>query len=77
MDDTVTGTVSHLRDGPGGQVATYGQWAMPGVAHCNDGMATKAQNQANRGSGRKVAVVLVLFAVAAAFYIGSFLLMRG
>ena len=50
---------------------------MPGMAHCDDGMATKAQNQANRGSGRKVAVVLVLFAVAAAFYIGSFLLMRG
>ncbi|NNG12044.1 MAG: hypothetical protein HKM88_02220 [Halobacteria archaeon] len=47
------------------------------MAHCNDVMVTKTQNQANRGTCRKVAVVLVLVAIVMAFYVGSFLVLRG
>ena len=47
------------------------------MAHCDVVMAIKAQNQANRGTCRKVAVVVVLVAIVMAFYVGSFLVLRG
>jgi hypothetical protein len=40
-------------------------------------MAIKAQDRNNRGTTRKVTVVLVLFAIVMAFYVGSFLVLRG
>jgi hypothetical protein len=40
-------------------------------------MAIKAQNHNNRGTARKVVVVLVLLVIVMAFYVGSFLVLRG
>ncbi len=38
-------------------------------------MTIKTQAQPGRGKGQKVAVVLVLLLIVAAFYVGSFLLL--
>jgi len=77
MDVTVTGAVSHLRDGPGGQVETGTLWVMPCMTRCDVAMTIMTQEQPNRGTGRKITVVLVLLVIVMAFYVGSFLVLRG
>jgi hypothetical protein len=50
---------------------------MPGMTHCDVAMTIMTQEQPNRGTGRKIAVVLVLLVIVMAFYVGSFLVLRG
>ncbi|MDH3559553.1 MAG: hypothetical protein OEN52_01195 [Gammaproteobacteria bacterium] len=50
---------------------------MPCMTRCDVAMTIMTQEQPNRGTGRKITVVLVLLVIVMAFYVGSFLVLRG
>jgi len=77
MDHPLTGPVSHVCNGPRGQITFAGTGLRCGVARClRDSCMTDTSQQPSPGSVRKWLVVVALFAIAIAFYLASFLVAR-
>ena len=68
MDGSLTGTVSHLRDGTAGQVSGRQAGASTGLSFSN--MAQTPEHKAAHSGIMKTLVILI--AVVVALYIGSF-----